>query len=731
MDYLEAYQEARENLKPYLVDYVNKITDKSKGANKYVCPLCASGTGKNKSGAFSVYVRKQSFKCFSCGAGGDITDLYKQVNGTDEKTAVKELCAMYGVSYPGAADQGEPAQPRTPARPTPKAEPEQEPEINFTDFINAAAEHIQETDYPQRRGLSEAIIKRFSLGYVQEWRHPKAPKAPASPRLIIPISAFSYLARDTREKLTPEQEGFKKQKVKGKEGATWIFYRKALNHPEQPIFIVEGEIDALSIMEVGGLACGLGSIANIKQFLREAEERRPGKPLIICLDNDEPGQKAQDELAKGLEALHLPFYRRDINGDYKDANERLIADREGLTKRVKEITGEVEELERQKAAKDESLTEQEQKAEQEALKQMQNGKRSNAEYINEFMGHITDFASTPETKTGFHCLDKALDGGLYEGLYSIGAISSLGKTSFVLQICDQMAQAGEHILFFSMEMPRLELMAKSISRETFLLSDKTGDRKNAKDVRHIMNGRLAKAYTKDEQELIAEAITHYASYANNIYMQEGVGDITVERIAQTVREHIKEHNKKPIVVLDYLQIIAPSKDDNGKTDKQITDKNIVSLKRLARDEKLKIIAISSFNRENYTEPVSYSSFKESGAIEYSSDVLIGLQYKGMDYQTQKNGRGEEVTESTTQHIARIRKLTNENNRAGAKGEAQEIEIKILKNRNGYKSTQNIWYYPKYNTFTEITLETETAESFGEASESGQPSKLEKQRGHKW
>ena len=39
-----------------------------------------------------------------------------------------------------------------------------------------------------------------------------------------------------------------------------------------------------------------------------------------------------------------------------------------------------------------------------------------------------------------------------------------------------------------------------------------------------------------------------------------------------------------------------------------------------------VIAISSLNRENYKSGISMTAFKESGGIEYSSDVLIGLQF---------------------------------------------------------------------------------------------------------
>jgi replicative DNA helicase len=269
-------------------------------------------------------------------------------------------------------------------------------------------------------------------------------------------------------------------------------------------------------------------------------------------------------------------------------------------------------------------------------------------------------------------------------------------------------------------------MARSISRETFLTARDKDRRELAKDVRHILNGHFWKNYSDAEYEHIRTAIKLYGRYASNIYIQEGVGDITVERIAATVEAHIKEHGAAPVVVLDYLQIIAPDEKDANRTDKQITDKNIVALKRLARDKHLVILAISSFNRENYTEPVSYASFKESGAIEYSSDVLIGLQYEGMDYQTQTNGRGETVPESNPQHIARIRQLTRENDKAAKNGEPITIEVKILKCRNGAKTTKKLYYYPKYNTFTEL-MDFDDAAASGTDEEEARPTDTGRKR----
>ena len=82
---------------------------------------------------------------------------------------------------------------------------------------------------------------------------------------------------------------------------------------------------------------------------------------------------------------------------------------------------------------------------------------------------------------------------------------------------------------------------------------------------------------------------------------------------------------------------------------------------MSRDYRLPIIGISSFNRDNYTAPVNLASFKESGAIEYSSDVLIGLQYEGMDYQ---EGEADKAREK------RIRELINQAIADGKNGKAQ-------------------------------------------------------------
>lgn len=657
-------QDAREQLKGYLRNYVESVTQKSKGANLYVCPLCGSGTGKSGTGAFSIK-NGTSWKCFSCNAGGDIFDLYGAINGTtDHNEQLRGLSEMYGIqvaSYRSTAQEDFSPEYQNHAKNEQythnsihtsvytQADPPQQ--TDYTDFFLQAHKAVEQTDYWKRRGLSKETVDHFKLGYVAEWRHPKAPKAPASPRLIIPTSPYSYLARDTREQIPEEQRAYSKSKV----GSIQLFNKKALQTATKPIFIVEGELDALSIIEVGGEAVALGTTTKSKALIELLKAQAPAQALIIALDNDEAGQRASRELTEGLQGLNIPCYSFNPCGQYKDANEALQRDRQALAIAVEEA---------------EHLQDEEAQAQKEAYL-----KNSTAHYLQSFVNGIADSVDTPYIPTGFKKLDSVLDGGLYEGLYIVGAISSLGKTTIITQIADQIAQAGTDVLIFSLEMARAEIMAKSISRHTLQSVLATGgDIRNAKTARGITTGKRYIDYSQTERDLINSSIMEYSKYVQNIYISEGVGDIGAEQIRETVQKHILFTGKTPVVIIDYLQILAPYSE--RATDKQNTDKAVMELKRISRDYKTPVIGISSFNRANYKEAVTMEAFKESGAIEYSSDILIGLQLKGAG------------------------KKDFDANEAKRK-DPREIELVILKNRNGRTGDSlSFNFYPLFNYFEE-------------------------------
>lgn len=103
---------------------------------------------------------------------------------------------------------------------------------------------------------------------------------------------------------------------------------------KKPFFITEGEIDALSFCEIRQKAISLGGIGNINGLMTKFEKDKPGNLFYLCLDRDEPGQKAEMILYEKMKALGLRVERVNILGNYKDANEFLVKDRIEFQKRV-------------------------------------------------------------------------------------------------------------------------------------------------------------------------------------------------------------------------------------------------------------------------------------------------------------------------------------------------------------------------------------------------------------
>ena len=316
--------------------------------------------------------------------------------------------------------------------------------------------------------------------------------------------------------------------------------------------------------------------------------------------------------------------------------------------------------------------------------------------------------------TGFTELDKKLDGGFMgEQLIFLGATSSLGKTSYALQIATQIAEQGKDVLIFSLEMSKNELNAKTISRYTHTLTMRKKNEYRQKyrlTTRDILSGRVGDMVFNEPQDdkarLFVEAIDATEKIAGNIRIFVGENDVTVDKVRAVVDTHIKATRKRPFVIVDYLQILNPS-DEARTTDKRLlTDYDVTRLKVVSRDYHIPVLVISAFNRTSYLEPVSMSSFRESSGIEYSSDILLAMQYDGMDYQkhwfTRKSGKKTQVFESQQDHNTRVRELLDKMDKDGSNGLELPIELKILKNRNGTKGSLYYGFLPAYNYYGEKT-----------------------------
>lgn len=251
-----------------------------------------------------------------------------------------------------------------------------------------------------------------------------------------------------------------------------------------------------------------------------------------------------------------------------------------------------------------------------------------------------------------------------------------GKTTFVHQICDNLAQKGNKIIYFSLEQGRLELSAKSISRLEAINEKSILTAESAIDIIKNPEPISTKKSVRDK------AIDDYKKYANNILIVEGNSSTNISTIKNYVGNYMSITGERPLVVIDYLQMLSSS--NSNDSDKKQVDTVMGTLRRMSRDFKIVIIVISSFNRDNYTNYVDFKSFKESGTIEYSADVLLGLQLGVINELDGKDNMDN-------------RKAIN-----NAKcSNIREVELVCLKNRNSTPCFSCLLnYYPKVNLFVE-------------------------------
>ena len=134
-----------------------------------------------------------------------------------------------------------------------------------------------------------------------------------------------------------------------------------------------------------------------------------------------------------------------------------------------------------------------------------------------------------------------------------------------------------------------------------------------------------------------------------------------------------------MIVLDYLQIVPIKSKET--TAKQAIDEIVRKLKNFQRETGTTFIVISSLNRANYTQQVAFESFKESGNIEYSADVVWGLQF----YATRELKEG---ALSIGREVISKAKEAN----------PRQVELKCLKNRQGRNYSCFFEYDPAVDTF---------------------------------
>ena len=200
---------------------------------------------------------------------------------------------------------------------------------SIKEYITQCIRDVGQTDYFSRRGLTAATIKTYCLGY--DVKHHS---------VVLPYSSELkyYQTRSIADKkfYKPTTE---------EAGAEPLFNRRALwGNSREPVFIVESPLCALSICQCGGSAVSLCGIGGTNKLVKEVKARKPNAPLVLCLDNDDPGQKASQGLADELTKLKVPFIVYNVAGKKKDPNELLMEDPKKLQSSVTAAKKEVRKI---------------------------------------------------------------------------------------------------------------------------------------------------------------------------------------------------------------------------------------------------------------------------------------------------------------------------------------------------------------------------------------------------
>ncbi len=240
----------KTQLKTFLGDYINEITQKSKGKNQYICPFCRSGTGTNGTGAFTYYPETQTYNCFKCSENGDIFTLYAHENHLDLKAdfqkIVDELSAKYGVKTEphGTSSQANPVE----------------------------RQHVYRN--PDGSIFAKKIILKYPDGNKRvRWSLFDAPTS-------------SYLSG-------------------GLSGHKAPLYNADLLHSrkDSTVYITEGEKDSDFLVSLGFISTTIPNGAGFSKWLDLYDDGLQNREIVIITDNDSAGRQYGETVAKNVRKI--------------------------------------------------------------------------------------------------------------------------------------------------------------------------------------------------------------------------------------------------------------------------------------------------------------------------------------------------------------------------------------------------------------------------------------------
>ena len=633
-----------DSLKPFLKDYLESVTQPRKNG-MYVCPICGSGTGKNHTAAFKLYENSNRWTCFgSCGGrSGDIFDLYAAVNKCDLSEATKSIIAMYGSPTTARSSAREDFRPMEPRNTKPGEATQQQPAQprSYADEIARYADALPGSAgqaYLEGRGLTLETMKRFKLGY-------------NSQKQVVTIPYNQQCSYYGQRSVNPNSS----RPHDNLQGVSMPLFNAAALYASDACFVVESPLCAISIVQEGGAAVAISGTSGKNRLCEQLKRKPTAAALILCLDNDDAGRRATEDIGNALDAIGGIFFvngtaaimgtETDSNAaDFrKDPND--VLQRSGAEALRTAIAETVEGTLYERAA-----------AAQEADAERQ--QRTGAGMVDAFLEAIQTHKYEP-MPTGIRDIDRALYGGFTrQQVVMLGAAPGAGKTALAQWIFEGMAQRGTPCVYVNLEMSREQLLARSISRIA------------ARRGRKVTTLEVMQGYKwTDEQR--AAILAAAQEYKDNIAPRFIMNPDGINADLDTILAYIEKEAQRaeaageaaPVCVLDYLQLVSGQPREDVAT---VIKRAVAGLKAYAINHNSLVLIIIAHNRKsNASGDVGMESGRDTSAIEYSADLQLALTFTGCLNRDGKKGKAPED-------------LTPE--------EQKQITLRIVKGRFGGRGT---------------------------------------------
>jgi len=209
-------------------------------------------------------------------------------------------------------------------------------------------------------------------------------------------------------------------------------------------------------------------------------------------------------------------------------------------------------------------------------------------------------------QSGFRDLDNLLAGFQKSDLIILAARPSMGKTALALDIARQASTLhNTAVAIFSLEMSAQQLVDRMLAAEA---------RVNAWKLR---TGNLT---TDDEFNQIRQALDRLSKAP--IYIDDKPGNDILKM--RSVARRLKSEKGLGMIIVDYLQLMAPTAARHSDNLVQQVTEISRSLKHLARELDVPVIALSQLSRavEQRRDRPRLSDLRDSGSIEQDADVVM-------------------------------------------------------------------------------------------------------------